>query len=659
MSKTESSLSTIENIRVLIVDDQHFARQFLETVLKLDTEFSNLQVIGTAKNGQEAVEKVALLNPDVVLLDLEMPEMDGISATKIIAEKFPQSKVLVLSSCDNSSYLYNVLQAGAKGYLLKDTPSGEIRNAICSINKGYYQVGPGLLSKALDNQIEVLSRRSTPKPQSSLDEEPDLEKINVDSAKSKQSRFLSTQNKKKLTYGTIASLGVLLSLLGIVKVEQKAIADGKIGLKGKTVEIPAQVDGRVSKLFAQEGQVVKAGTALLSIESEAVASQLQQERQKLATQKNQLAQFESLKQKNLEELDSRKQQNLSAQQEKRAQLDQAQQQEKSFADTANLQKQEKQAQLNHGQKIIQTSQAAYELAKMKVESVKNLISSDNKAQTKQSKSTEIPAEKTQIISQAEQELELTKLELEEAESNLKEIQSGYQTLIKEQNTNGQQVKLRLSEQQSGYNSLLHANGLALLQIEEKIQTIETQLTSLAGEITQQENQVKSLESQLNQYTVSAPVEGTVVGVPNTDSKSTIKSGDTIALMVQMKKSLYPESNLVLRGMISGSDLDTLKPGLPAKIKLDDYPGQNYSTIKGHVSFISSNPYLVKNQKLPSRKEAKKFYGIEITIDQSYFNLKNKQIKIASGLTGKAEIVIGRRRLINHLLNPVQKANRDQ
>ena len=665
MSRTESNLSTIDNIRVLIVDDQHFARQFLETVLNLDTEFSNLQVIGTAKNGEEAVQKVALLNPDVVLLDLEMPEMDGLSATKIITKKFPQSKILVLSSCDNSSYLYNALQSGAKGYLLKDTPSREIRNAIYSVNKGYYQVGPGLLSKALDGQAEILALQTTPKSEPEIEQsipsvpvQTKLEPEKIDSTQAKPNKWLLTQNQKKLTYFAIALLAIVIPLLGITKIEQKAIANGKVGLKGKTVEVPAQVDGRLSKLLTKEGEVVKAGAALLTIESEKVISKLELERQKLATQKNQLAQLLSLKQKNLDELNAQKQQNLSAKQEKQAQLDQAQQKEKSFADTATLQMEEKQAQLNHGQKTIQTRQAVHELAKMKVETLKTQLSDDRQEKVNKLKSTKQPTEKIQTMSEAEHKLELAGLELEEAKSNLAKIQSGYQTLIKEQNTATQQVKLRLSEQQSGYNSLLHANNLALLQIEEKIQKTETQVIALTGEITQQENQVKSLESQLTQYTVTAPVEGTVVGVPKPDSESAIKSGDTIAMMVQGKKSLYPESNLVLRGMIPSSEIGNVKPGLTAKIILNDYPGRNYSTIKGHVSFIASNPSIIAGGEESSvRKEQQKFYGLEITIDQSYFNAKNKQIKIASGQIGTAEIVVGRQRLISYLLNSNQRANK--
>lgn len=665
MTKTESNLRTIDNIRVLIVDDQHFARQFLETVLNLDTEFSRLQVIGTAKNGQEALKKVDSLNPDVVLLDLEMPEMDGLSATKVIVEKFPQSKILVLSSSDNSSYLYKALQAGAKGYLLKDTPSGEIRNAICSVNKGYYQVGPGLLTKALDNQAEVLALQTISKPESPLPMKSEIKPKKLatakatakTTAKSKQSKFLPLRNKQKFTYLALGSLALVISLLGITKVDQKAIANGKVGLKGKTIEIPAQVNGRVTELFAQEGQVVKAGAALLTIESDAVISKLQQERQKLTTQKKQLAQLESLKQKNLEELDSREQQNLAAQQEKQAQLDQAQQKEKSFADTATLQKQEKQAQLDHGQKTIKTSQAEYELAKMKVESLKAQLASDLQKQINKPNSTEPATGEVQSMSEAEQKSKLASLKLEEAKSNLQEIQSAYQTLIKEQTTSGQQVKLRLSEQKSGYDSLLHLNNLALLQIEEKIQKTDAQLTSLAGEITQQENQVKSLESQLTQYTVKAPVGGTVVGVPTSDTKSEIKSGDTIAMMVEMKKSLYPESKLVLRGMIPSSEIAAIKPGLPAKITLDDYPGQNYSTIKGHVTFVASNPSMLEDKEASAPKKQKEFYGLEVTIDQSYFNVKNKQIEIASGQTGKVEIVVGKKRLINHLLNPVKRSDK--
>lgn len=133
-------------IRILVVDDQRVIRQGLRALLEPEPDF---QVVGDADNGQNALEQVAALQPDVVLLDLWMPVMDGIAATRVIREQFEQTKVLILSGSDAEDSLAQALQAGAMGYLLKDTPADEIAQAIRSVHRGYVQVGPGLFEKIL------------------------------------------------------------------------------------------------------------------------------------------------------------------------------------------------------------------------------------------------------------------------------------------------------------------------------------------------------------------------------------------------------------------------------------------------------------------------------------------------------------------------------
>ncbi len=109
----------------------------------------DLQVVGDAENGKVALELVATLQPDVVLMDIRMPEMDGRTATKLIVQNFPNVKVLVLSTFDDDSYLTGAMRAGAKGYLLKDMPSSELADAIRFGHYGYTQFGPGLFDKLL------------------------------------------------------------------------------------------------------------------------------------------------------------------------------------------------------------------------------------------------------------------------------------------------------------------------------------------------------------------------------------------------------------------------------------------------------------------------------------------------------------------------------
>lgn len=131
-------------IRLLLVDDQSLICQGLKAMLTLEED---LQIVGIADNGKTAIELVVALHPDVVLMDVRMPVMDGCEATKIITQQFPDVKVLVLSTFDEDQDISSAMRSGAKGYLLKDMPSEELAQAIRFVHRGYTQMAPGLLEK--------------------------------------------------------------------------------------------------------------------------------------------------------------------------------------------------------------------------------------------------------------------------------------------------------------------------------------------------------------------------------------------------------------------------------------------------------------------------------------------------------------------------------
>jgi DNA-binding NarL/FixJ family response regulator len=133
-------------IRLLLVDDQELIRRGLKALLRPDAE---LQVVGEAADGTAAVAQTEALQPDVVLMDIRMPVMDGVAATQIIAQRFPATKVLVLTTFGDEEYVARALRAGASGYLLKDTPFEELTQAIRFVDKGYTQIGPGLGKAAI------------------------------------------------------------------------------------------------------------------------------------------------------------------------------------------------------------------------------------------------------------------------------------------------------------------------------------------------------------------------------------------------------------------------------------------------------------------------------------------------------------------------------
>lgn len=138
-------------IRLLLVDDQTIIRQGLANLLNAQHDFT---VVGDAENGQHAVEQVAALyatprQPDVVLMDVRMPQVDGVAATKQICDEFADVKILVLTTFDDDDYVQQAMRYGAKGYLLKQTPIDELAMAIRSVHQGYTHLGPGLFEKML------------------------------------------------------------------------------------------------------------------------------------------------------------------------------------------------------------------------------------------------------------------------------------------------------------------------------------------------------------------------------------------------------------------------------------------------------------------------------------------------------------------------------
>ena len=157
-SQQTNSVNQNQKIRILIVDDQKMIREGLKALIQTE---SDLEVVGIADNGENSIKQVEICQPDIVLMDMEMPGMDGVSATKIICEKFPDVKILVLSTFDTQEYVARSLSSGAMGYLLKGTPGKELTTAIRSVHLGYAQICPGiyqnlpLIPKGEINKIPV------------------------------------------------------------------------------------------------------------------------------------------------------------------------------------------------------------------------------------------------------------------------------------------------------------------------------------------------------------------------------------------------------------------------------------------------------------------------------------------------------------------------
>jgi len=135
-------------IKLLLADDQALFRQGLSSLLSLEED---LEVVAEASHGGEAIALAATQQPNVILMDVRMPVCDGVQATKEIHARYPWMRILVFTTFDDDEYVFQSLQAGALGYLLKSTPSREVAEAIRNLQRGYSQLGPTIAPKVFSH----------------------------------------------------------------------------------------------------------------------------------------------------------------------------------------------------------------------------------------------------------------------------------------------------------------------------------------------------------------------------------------------------------------------------------------------------------------------------------------------------------------------------
>lgn len=209
------------SVKVLIADDHNVVRQGLQTFLSLDPE---IEVVGAAVNGFEAIEKAQELKPDVVLLDLLMPEMNGIEATSRLKRLMPDVKVLVLTSVLESDAISRALKAGANGYLLKSMQSDELCRTIKTATNG-----PVLLSSDAVN-ILITRNENSGSTETLTERETEVLRLVAEGKANKE-----IAHRLQLSEGTIKThVSIILAKLGLQSRTQAALYAANAGLISTT-----------------------------------------------------------------------------------------------------------------------------------------------------------------------------------------------------------------------------------------------------------------------------------------------------------------------------------------------------------------------------------------------------------------------------------------
>ncbi len=446
-----------------------------------------------------------------------------------------------------------------------------------------------------------------------------------------------------LLYFLIIFVSVILPWVMLSKVDETGTARGRIEPKGKTVRLDAPVSGTVTEINIKEGDAVKYGQKLLVLDSELVKTELQQVQDKLEGQLNRRSQLNSSENQLVVALTTQHQQNQSQELEKQSQIDQARQNLIAIGNAYELQNLEKISQVNQAQQNVEHSKNARILVQS------SLASSQREEQRYYQLWQEgvIPEtnflEKQEIAKDKQKIYEQSQSDIQQAKLRLVEQQSSYQRIFKQGKADIRQAQLRLNEQERSYQTLTRSGKLALLKIEEQQKNLQTEITTLKAEIAQTKRQIESLNIQLAQRELKAPVSGTVFQLPIQKAGAVVQPGTMIAEIAPIG------SPFVIRAQMGTNESGSLRKGLPVKVKFDAYPFQDYGVIEGELIDISPTTTEVDtaNGKLAA-------YNLEIALKQNCIKSSNKCILFRPGDTATAEVIVRQRRIIDFILDPFKQ-----
>jgi hemolysin D len=597
-------------IRVLLVDDQSTIRRALKLSLASQSE---IEIVGDVKDGKTAIELIKKLNPDVALVDIEMPGMDGLTTTKIINQLFAKTKVLILSNHDKQHYIHSALEAGAKGYLLKTTSVLELANAIHSVNKGYVQLGPGLFEKYIGSTnnengsqeqqqaVAVLPKTIasattiSPAAPAAAPAAPVLDWSNVTQEAIDTLPQVWTRG---LLYLLVIFSGIAIPWAMFSRIDVTSTARGRLEPKGKTIKLDTEIAGVVGEIQVKEGQQLKAGQNIIELKPNVIRADLQEAQAKLK------GLFERLKQLQLLE--------------KQSQL------------MASTQRSRNQAEIAEQIELIKQTQQKIAFNRTQIAAANNFLSKDRNI-----------VKRYRFL---RQEGVISGSQLDEAErqylqnsQNLKQAQSELT-----------QNQIELEKQQSNRDKIMRQGDLALIETDKQVRELQSQTVDVRSQIAQTKNQIKSLQYQLQQHKLTMPTDGTIFQLSVLHPGTVVQSGQTIA---QVAPKGTP---LVLRAIVSGKDSGLLSVGKPVKIKFDAYPFQDYEIVPGRVSWIAPDSKTPSNESENASPDQADAFEIEITLDRNYIESANNRILLTPGQSATAEIIVRQRRLMDFVLEPFQK-----
>lgn len=446
-----------------------------------------------------------------------------------------------------------------------------------------------------------------------------------------------------LFYFLITFVCIALPWAMLSKVDETGTARGRLEPLEKTIRLDAPVTGTVEKISVKEGERVKAGQTLVELESELVRAELEQLQEKLEGQQNRLQQLKILQNQLQLVFNTQQQQTKLQELEKQAQVEQARQNLVALKGSYNLQKEEKLAQVNQARQNLKHSETAFKLADFRWAKAKREVQRYRQLWEKGVVPETDLVDKEESAKEKQQLQEQTFSDIEQAKLVLGEQQSSYDKILHQAQSDISQAQLRFEEQKRGYKSLVHSGKLAVLKSKEQIQNLETEITSLSAEVAQSKSQVASLQYQLAQRVIKAPVEGIIFELAIQRAGAVVQPGNTVA-------EIAPEgTSLILRAQMATTESGSLREGMPVKMKFDAYPFQDYGIVEGELIEISPTSTIIETQGGQTA-----IYELDIKFEKNCIPTSNNCVVLRPGDTATAEVIVHQRRVIDFILDPFKK-----
>jgi HlyD family secretion protein len=396
-----------------------------------------------------------------------------------------------------------------------------------------------------------------------------------------------------LLYFLVVFAAIVLPWAALSKVDETGSARGRLEPQGKTLKLDAPVAGTVAAVKVKEGQTVKAGQILLELESELNRTELQQAQARLEGHQNRAGQLEQVKNQLAIAIRTQQLQSQAQASEQLAQLSQIRQ------------------RINSSQKV-----SAIEQERLAV--------------------TQNDVRRHQSLWQAGV---VPKIKLEEVES----VAFERQRLLEQAQSDSQQAQTELKKQQSAYNGVIRSGELAVLESQRQLKELQSQVSSIRSEITQTQKLIQSLQFQLQQRVLRAPMDGTIFQLSIDNAGTVLQPGQAITQVAPLG------APLVFRAQMPSQESGFLRLGMPVKLKFDAYPFQDYGVMPGRLRWISPDSKVVETAQGKVEN-----FELEIVLAQTYIQTQNKRIALTPGQTATAEVIVRQRRIIDFVLDPFKK-----